>query len=80
MNDDWIELERSENGDRFEYRESRRPLSLLITKLIFWSTVAGGIAVGTILFLFFLTLFIYFFIPILIVTSIWALIHRLRPR
>ena len=33
-------------------------------KLIFWGTVAVGIAVGTFLFLFFLSLFIYAFLPL----------------
>lgn len=43
-------------------------------RLIFWSIAAGGIALGTLLFLFFLTLFIYLFLPLAIILILWNLL------
>jgi len=72
--DDFIELRRDEaDGDRFEYRHAP-PMSPLKAKLILWSTVIGGIAIGTLLFLSFLALFVYLFVPIIVIASIWALV------
>ncbi|OGX05089.1 MAG: hypothetical protein A3G87_03455 [Omnitrophica bacterium RIFCSPLOWO2_12_FULL_50_11] len=75
--DDFIELHRGED-DSFEFAEgSVRPIQPWKAKLIIWSTIVGGIAVGTALFLFFLTLFIYFFVPIVVLAAIWALVRNL---
>lgn len=41
------------------------------TKLILAGIVLGGIVVGTLLFLFFVTVFVYFFLPALAVFLLW---------
>jgi hypothetical protein len=50
----------------------------LKAKIIFWSTLAGGIALGTFLFLFFVSLFVYLFLPLTAVFLIYQLFLRLR--
>ena len=50
----------------------------LKAKLKLWALVIGGIAAGTLLFLFFLTAFIYLFIPLLILFALWNLFTRNR--
>ena len=45
-------------------------------RLAFWAIAAGGVAVGTILFLFFLTLFIYIFLPLALLLILWNLIKN----
>ena len=45
-------------------------------RLVFWAIAAGGIAVGTLLFLFFLTLFIYIFLPVVLILILWNLIKK----
>ena len=47
-------------------------------KLIFGALLAGGIIAGTVLFLFFLTLFIYVFLPLSLVLILWNLIKNKR--
>ena len=77
---DFIELEPSED-DQYEYRSRegrpQKPVSPLKAKIIFWSIVIGGIAVGTVIFLTFLSLFIYFFIPIMVMLGVWMLVRKL---
>lgn len=76
-NDDYIELERRDD-DSFEFRsESVKPIKPWKAHFLLWSTVVGGIAIGTALFLFFLTLFIYFFVPLVIIAGLWALFKHL---
>ena len=71
--DDIIELERSEDENTYGYKASdEKPMKLWVAKLILWATVIGGIAVGTVLFLFFLTVFAYLFVPLMILALIWA--------
>jgi hypothetical protein len=81
MPDD-LELNPEDREERsaYSYQKPQRPKSLfpLKTKLIFWSLVAGGITVGTFLFLFFLTIFIYFFLPLFIILTILSIFRRLR--
>ena len=48
----------------------------LKTKLLIGAALVGGIALGTVFFLFFLTAFIYFFVPIVIAFVIWRLFAR----
>ena len=50
----------------------------LKSKIIFWSMLAGSMAVGTFLFLFFLTLFIYLFLPLTAVLLIYQLFLRFK--
>ena len=47
-------------------------------RLVFWAIAAGGIAVGTVLFLFFLTLFIYIFLPLALILILWNLLKNKR--
>jgi len=69
MNDDF--LERVEDDEEELYRSYVRPAHPWMQKLFFWLTVVGGIAIGICFFLFFLTLFIYIFLPLLAVFLIW---------
>ena len=52
----------------------------LKTKALFWLTVAGALAVGALLFLFFLTAFIYFFLPLTALFFIWQLVRSFFKR
>lgn len=67
-------LKRSDDGEEvYEFRTSRGiPQSSFKTKLIFWSVIIGGIAVGTVLFLFFLAVFFYVILPLLLIASLWT--------
>lgn len=65
----------NEKGEEvFEYEEAKSPPFRFSWKsrLILWGTVALGIAAGTVLFLFFLALFVYVFIPLLAIAFLWA--------
>jgi hypothetical protein len=67
-----------ENGDAKFYRfRGGFPLS---TKLKFWGLIVLGAAIGTALFLFFLTVFIYIFLPVAAFLILFALIRRLLSR
>lgn len=46
------------------------------TKLKIAAFVIAGIAVGTLLFLFFVSVFLYFFIPAVIVWALWSLFRQ----
>lgn len=61
---------KKEESAYFQYE--RKPLSPLKAKLIFWATLVGGIALGTMLFLFFLAFFVYVIAPLLAVFLIWG--------
>jgi len=76
--DDYIELHSNEEGETFEYRN--KPIQPWKARLIFWSVLIGGIAVGTLLFLTFISLFIYFFVPIVFILSIWYLVRMFLGR
>ena len=45
--------------------------------VFFWFTIVSGIAIGTLLFLFFINIFIYFFLPIATMYLVWQLLKRL---
>ncbi len=45
-------------------------------RLIFWLITAAGTAVGTVLFLFSLTLFIYVFLPLALILLLWNLFKK----
>lgn len=47
-------------------------------KLKIWGFILGGIAVGTVFFLFFITLFVYLFVPAVILFALWNLFSRKR--
>ena len=49
----------------------------LKTKIYFWLILAGGIAAGTVLFLFFITIFIYVFLPLAALFLIYQFLRRL---
>ncbi len=81
MNEDYI-IEKVEKGPEGETREktyyhSAQGLDLK-TKLKLIAFLIVGVAVGTLLFLFFVTLFIYFFIPLVILFALWSFFRRGR--
>lgn len=78
----FFELHKSDDEkDTFEYFSfSSKPVKPFVAKLIFWSTLIGGVAIGTLLFLFFLTLFIYFFIPLFLIVSAWVAFQYWRSQ
>ena len=46
-------------------------------KLMIGALAIGGVAIGTVFFLFFLTLFLYVFLPLTLIFMVWNLIkHR----
>ena len=68
-----IEMKRTQDGDTFVYEEVKtKGGPSWVTKLKFWSLVVGGIAFGTVLFLFFITVFVYLFVPLLLIALAWA--------
>jgi len=46
-------------------------------KLIVWSVIIGGIILLGLILFFFAALFVYFFIPIMVLAGIWFLIKNL---
>lgn len=58
----------------------RRNLVPLRTRILFWTLVAGSIALGTFLFFFFMTVFLYFFVPLFLIFTLLSLISRVRRR
>lgn len=69
-------LDRIEDDEEELYRSYVKPVSPLKAKVFFWLTVVGGIAVGVCLFLFFLTLFVYVFLPMIAVFLVWLGLKR----
>ena len=85
MNDDYIiekieKFPEEENTERVYHRSVNLGQGALgwKTKLKIAAFVLGGVAVGTLFFLFFLTLFIYLFIPVVIIVSLLSLLNRRR--
>ncbi len=74
------------NGDEediyaeFEFVNRPNPKDIFWAKVKIWSIVIGSLVVGTVLFLFLFSLFIYFFIPLLIIFGIVSLFNYLRRR
>lgn len=52
----------------------------LKTRLMIAGGLIGGIAIGTLLFLFFLTVFIYVFVPVAAILIISSLVQRFFKR
>ncbi len=50
------------------------------TKMYFGFLMAAGAVIGTFLFLFFMALFFYLFLPLLAVFLVWMLVGRRRFR
>lgn len=74
--DDFLDMQRDEEDEIYRY-EVKEPHPV-VNRLIWWSAIVGGIAIGVILFLFFLAMFIYFFIPLALVGLVWFWIQRWR--
>ena len=62
-----------------EFREGENNMPLK-TRLMIAGGLIGGIAIGTLLFLFFLTIFIYVFIPVTAILIISSLVQRFFKR
>jgi Flp pilus assembly protein TadB len=81
---DFIEMRPGDQDDEFVYEERKQAAPKGIkpwkAKLIFWSILVGGVAIGAIIFFTFVSLFVYFFVPIMIFTLIWTLINYFRGR
>ncbi|GEM_PF-5082431 len=76
---DPIELHQSEDGkNSFEY--SKKQKLSFGPKWIMWSSLIGGIAIGTFLFLSFLTFFVYLFLPIILISMLWGIYRLWRFR
>lgn len=69
MADDF--LDRIEDDEEELYRSYVKPVHPLAVKIFIWLALVGGVAVGVLLFLFFLTLFIYVFLPLAVIAMIW---------
>jgi hypothetical protein len=70
------ETRRGGEGKFYRYRGGF-PLS---TKLKFWGLIVLGIATGTALFLFFLTVFVYVFLPVAALVIMYTLVRRFLNR
>ena len=77
--DDPIELHQSDEG-KYSFEHSKQPKSMFGPRMVMWATLIGGIAIGTILFLSFLTLFVYLFLPILVIMLLWSFFKMLRSK
>lgn len=66
------------DGNRYEFR-ARRGLPLK-TKLLIGGGLVGGIALGTILFLFFLTVFLYVFVPVAVILILSSFAQKFLKR
>lgn len=74
---------RTETGEGkvYEYGTFREVgKSSFLSKLMFWGAVAASIAVGGLLFFFFLTVFLYFFLPVFLVLTVWTAVRSLFRR
>ena len=69
-----------EEEEFYEFRASRKPVSPLKAKIFLWAVLIGGIVVGTILFLFLFTIFIYVILPVMILASLWGAFKYWRLR
>lgn len=77
-----IELHKSHDSSELVYEYSSQSKRLLPFKrtLFFWASVVGGLAIGTAIFLFFMTVFVYLFLPIFLIASVWSLYQYMRLR
>jgi len=71
------EIVHSEGSSEETPADRPKPLSLWKMKLIFWGTIVGGVAIGICVLFFFITLFVYFFIPLLVLVGAWLLVRKL---
>jgi hypothetical protein len=69
-------IDRIEDDEEEMYRSYINPPNPWAAKIFFWLTAIGGIAVGICLFLFFITLFIYVFLPLAAIFFIWFSIKK----
>ena len=76
MDDDF--LNRVEDDEEELYRSYVKPVSVWKAKIFLWLTLLGGAAIGVCLFLFFLTIFLYVFLPIAAIFLIWFAIQEWR--
>ncbi len=60
--------------------QSRKPLQAWKAKLLFWGVVIGSISLVLLLLFFFISLFIYFFVPIMIILGCWILLKFLAGK
>ena len=63
--EDFHDLVKDDEEELFLYEPKKT--NPIVANLIFWSAIVGGVAIGVILFLFFLTLFIYIFLPLALI-------------
>ncbi len=73
-NDDF--LDRIKDDEEELYRSYVKPISPLKAKIFLWLVAVGGVAVGVCLFLFFITIFLYVFLPLAVGFSIWFAYQR----
>lgn len=53
-----------------------KPMAIWKAKLIIWGIIIGGIILGAVVLVFFAALFVYFFIPIMLLLAGWYLVKR----
>ncbi|PIQ85084.1 MAG: hypothetical protein COV74_10835 [Candidatus Omnitrophica bacterium CG11_big_fil_rev_8_21_14_0_20_45_26] len=70
MSDDF--LDRIQDDEDELYGSYPKEAPSWLKKVFFWLVVIGGIAIGVCLFLFFMTLFLYVFLPLFAVFLIWV--------
>lgn len=76
MSDDF--LDRIEDDEEELYRSYVKPVHPVASKIFLWVTLVGGVAIGVCLFLFFITLFLYLFLPLAVLFSLWMAYKRWR--
>lgn len=75
MNDDEF-LDKIQDDEEELYRSYVKPVNPVVAKIFAVLAIISGIAIGVCLFLFFLTIFIYFFLPLLGLLFAWLLFKR----
>lgn len=78
--DEWHLEESTDSSGRKYYHYEARRSSGLAAKLKVWGFVLAGIMLGTALFLFFLTVFVYVFLPIAALFILYSLVRRFFSR
>lgn len=69
--DDFDGLIKDDSGDEVWYEVKK--VNPVVSNILLWCGIVAGVAVGVMLFLFFLTIFLYFFLPLaLIMLAIYA--------
>ena len=71
-------LDRIEDDEEELYHSYIKPVHPLKAKIFVWLTILSGISIGICLFLFFLTIFLYVFLPLIVLFLIWFSIKRWR--